>query len=320
MDTKTVRTVPLCLGGILAAALCVGCAGTIPSKVTTNSAPPPPPSFSAALTSTAISAIRQEFPQFSPEMFTPGTNPMDRGALTPDNFYPARFFGPATNSSTQTTPGGLILSAQGFDQSIPATLPPTGTYIGPDGTQLPFALGPTTLSPVDMYLEDAGAAPVASAPTITIDSSQIQVTPEQVDSLMLTLRTQFATVEPKIANVNPAGLEIIIEPTIMNVQIGSNAPAWSDGYCSTIGGNRTNPKIYLTNFYITASGKVYNWQYSLIDQAMEYYFEAVGEGAIVMPSFTASLDLRSPGSWLSPRAPLLQLRRPETSQHFPRPS
>lgn len=270
---------------VLAGLALASCAGVVPMKMTL---PDPAASWQPALTNTEIAIIRQEFPSFLPELFAPGTDPTHRTALTSDNFAPAEFFGPANPQGIKATPYGISLETNGYDQSVPASLPSSGTYVGPTGADIPFTLGPTTEYPLN-YLEGHVGTTLhnPNGSPLTIDLSKTRVDPSYVDTLMLELRDQFASVYPPIANIDPRSCKIVIESAVFFEHIGSNAPAITDGYTSGIGGNPGPITIHVALFYITADGHVYNWADSLIAQAVQFYMSAANLTSPPTPQFLA---------------------------------
>jgi hypothetical protein len=279
-------SIPLCcaLAGLVLAA----CSGVVPTSMTLGD---PASSWQPALTSSEIAIVQEEFPNFIPEWFAPGTDPTNRLSLNSGNFAPAHFFGPANPQGFKPTPYGIPLETNGYDQSVPATLPAAGTYFSPANTQLPFTLGPITEYPLN-YLEgkvDERQIHIPNGPPLTIDLSKTQVDPSYVDSLMLDLQSRFATIFPQIAKVDPRSCQIVIEPSVFFDHIGSNPPTITNGYTSGMGGNPGPITIHVAVFYITADGTVYNWADALIDQAVMFYMTAAG----IVPPASPKLLVRA---------------------------
>lgn len=258
----------------LTAMTLASCAGIVPMTMSLGVAPPN--SWQPALSAPQVATVRLEFPEFVPEYFSPGANATARTSLSSKNFIPAQFFGPPNPQGFEPTPGGIMVETNGYDQAVPAALPATGTYFSPSGTQLTFTLGPVTEYPLN-YVEgkvkpdqlySANGAP------LTIDLSKTRVDPAYIDSLMLDLRSRIATVFPAVASVDPSSCKIVIESSVFFDQIGSNAPAITDGYTSGTGGNPGPITIHVAVFYITAEGTVYNWADALIAQAVQFYLWA----------------------------------------------
>lgn len=268
------------------------CAGVVPTKMTL---PDPAASWNPALTNAEIAIIRQQFPSFVPELFAPGTDPTKRASLNVNNFAPAEFFGPANPQGFKATPYGIPLETNGYDQSVPASLPSSGTYIGPTGANIPFTLGPTSEYPLN-YLEGHVGTTLhnPNGSPVSIDLSKTRVDPSYVDALMLELRDQFASVYPPIANIDPRSCRIVIESAVFFEHIGSNAPAITDGYTSGIGGNPGPITIHVALFYLTADGHVYNWADSLIVQAVQFYMAAANLASPPTPQFLVWRGSRSP--------------------------
>ncbi len=268
---------------VLAGLTLASCAGVVPMKMTLSD---PAPNWQPALTNTEIAIVRQQFPSFVPELFAPGTSPTNRATLTSDNFAPAEFFGPANPQGFKATPYGIPLETNGYDQSVPVSLPSSGTYIGPTGANIPFTLGLITEYPLN-YLEGHVGTMLHSpnGSPLTIDLSKTRVDPSYVDTLMLELQTQFATIDSRIGNVDPRSCNIVIEPTVFFEHIGSNSAAVTDGYTSGIGGNPGPFTIHVALFYITAEGRVYNWADSLIAQAAQFYTSAANTLSPPTPKF-----------------------------------
>ena len=273
----------------LATMVLVSCAGTVP--MTMSLGVNPPDSWKPTLSAAQVATVRMEFPSFVPEYFAPGTNATARTSLNSTNFTPAQFFGPPNPQGFKPTPGGIMVETNGYDQSVPAALPATGTYFSPSGTQLTFTLGSITEYPLNSVEGKVNPTQLHSpngAP-LTIDLSTTQVDPAYIDSLTLDLQSRFATVFPAVANVDPTSCKIVIEPSVLFDQIGSNPPAITDGYTSGTGGNPGPITIHVAVFYITADGTVYNWADALIAQAAQFYLWA----AKILPPPTPQFLVRN---------------------------
>jgi len=277
---------------VLAGLMLASCAGIVPMKMTL---PGRAANWQPALTDAEIAIIQLQFPSFLPELFAPGTDPTKRAALNVNDFAPAEFFGPANPQGFKPTPYGISLETNGYDQSVPASLPSSGTYIGPTGADIPFTLGPTTEYPLN-YLEGhvGTALHNPNGSPLTIDLSKTRVDPSYVDTLMLDLRDRFASVYPPIAKIDPRSCRIVIEPGVFFDHIGSNSAAITDAYTSGIAGNPGPITIYVAVFYITADGHVYNWADSLIAQAVQFYMSAANMLSPPTPPFLVWLGSRSP--------------------------
>ena len=269
------------------------CGATGGGKTVVSPDPPAsiPSSWEPALTTTEIGMIQQTFPKFTPEVFAPGVNPSDRAKLTPDNFYPAQFFGAENPQGFHATPQGFLLETNGFDQSVPATLPANGVYIGPTGSDEPYTLGPSTVSPTNIFQLLRRLRPDPNAPSISVDDSQPGITAAQIDSLMLAVQNQLAAIIPAVADVAPSTCHIVIEPTIFTQQTGSATPTYIDGYTSMASATNPNSTIYVAAFYINSAGQSYDWQAPLVRQATVFYLNSAGEPWDLSTLVTAQLQI-----------------------------
>lgn len=233
--------------------------------------PHPGPDWHPIFSAQEVATVRQTFPLYQPSLIAPGT-PLDSSQFTPDNFAPAMFFGPPNPRGLVPTPSGIQLETNGYDEVVPPTLPASGTYFHLDGSQYTFTLQPITRSPLNILQGYMGVAQTQNAPTVTIDLTKTKVDPTYLDTLMLTLRSQYAMALPAIANVDPRNAEIVIEPTIFFVEGSDFGNTWAGGLTESLGGGRY--RIHLVVFYIADLN--FNWADFLIDEALNFYVISAG--------------------------------------------
>jgi hypothetical protein len=266
----------LCLAPLLGICSCsvafFGCgppSGSRPGIVR----PEPGPNWQTIFAPQEIAVVRHVFPLYQPALIAPGT-PLNPTMFRPEDAAPAMFFGAPMPKGFLPTPSGIQLETNGYDEVVPATLPAGGTYFHVDGTQFTFTLNPITRSPLNILQGYLGVAQTQNAPTITIDLTKTKVDPTFVDSLMFTLRSQYAMALPDIANVDPRNAEIVIEPTILFVEGSNFGNSWAGGVTEPLGGGRY--RIHLVLFYISDSHALVNWTDYLIDEALNFYVLSVG--------------------------------------------
>lgn len=262
----------LCLAGLCASFVVLAGCALLAGHDSSIVQPQPGPDWQPILSAEQIAAVRQLFPLYQPALIAPGT-PRDFSMLSAGNFAPEMFFGPANPQGFRATPAGIQLETNGYDQAIPLTLPTGGTYYDINGSAYTFKLAGITRSPLNILQGYMGIAQTPNAPTITIDPTGTRVDPGYVDTLMFTLRSQYAMALPDIANVNPQNTEIIIEPTIFYVGGSGSGGSWAGGLTEPLGDGRY--RIHLQLFYITKA-EVNNWSDFLIDEALNFYVLSVG--------------------------------------------
>jgi hypothetical protein len=242
-----------------------------------NWSPGPSGPFAPILTAQQVAIVRQTFPFFQPEEFTPGVNLANPLSFTPNNFEPAQFFGPAHPQGMRPTPSGILLETNGYDsQEQPLLLPATGTYFDEvSGQPYQFSLGMIVRSPQNLLEERLGVPLTPDAPTISIDLRKDRIDPAYVDSLLFTIRAQLAMALPQIMNVDPRRCEVVIEPTIFYVYGSNYGNTWSGGLTESIDDGRY--RLHLEAFYISKGGRrIANWADYMIDEATNFYVASVG--------------------------------------------
>jgi hypothetical protein len=261
--TGFLRLLPLILLGLFG-----GCS---------NWSPGPSGPLNPVMTSQQVATVRQTFPFFQPEEFTPGVNPSNPVKFTPNDFEPAQFFGPAQPQGMTPTPSGILLETNGYDlPDQPLLLGTTGTYFDRvSGQPYQFSLGKIVRSPLNILEERMGVPDTPDAPTISIDLRNDRIDPAYVDNLLFTIRSQLAIAFPQIMDVDPRNCEVVIEPSVFYVHGSNYGNTWAGGLTEYLGGGRY--RIHLEVFYISGGTRlITNWADYMVDEATNFYVASIG--------------------------------------------
>jgi hypothetical protein len=248
-----------------------GSQGTVDRPACTGCAP--------LLTAQQVAVVRQTFPDFQPDEFSPGTSP-SASTLVPANFVPAEFFGPPNPASAERTPQlNISVLTNGYDAALyPAQVGPAGTYFTGALTAQQFTLGTIYRSPLDLLQQRMGLPQTHDAPTVAINLSDGRVDLSKIDQDMIFIRDQESQVLPAIANVNPANAKIVIEPTIFYAYGTNDGDIWVGGLTSQQPDG--SYVIQLARFYITFDSQghiiISNWEDFLVDEATNFYVLSIG--------------------------------------------
>ena len=180
------------------------CAGQVPVHVVSSFTAAP--DWKPALPAQDIITVEQEFPLFVPELFAPGTDPSSIDVLNPNDFAPAQFFGPANPQGFKPSPHGILIETNGYDQTVPDALTPSGTYFGPGGNGFSYSLGVIAEKPLNILRKSMNLPPDPNASVVMIDLARTRVDPAYVDTLMFELRDQLAIGAPPNRECRPAQL------------------------------------------------------------------------------------------------------------------
>ncbi len=247
------------------------------------------------LSAQEVAVVQQTFPEFQPEEFSPGTNPL-ASTLVPANFVPAEFFGQPDPASAEHTPQlGISVLTNGYDASqYLAQVGPAGTYFTRSSVPQQFTLGTIYRSPLDLLQQRMGLPQTPSAPTVAIDLSDGRVDLSKIDQDMTFIRDQESQVLPAIANVNPANAEIEIEPTIFYAYGTNDGDLWVGGLTSQQPDG--SYLIQLSRFYITFDSQgdmiISNWEDFLVDEATNFYVLSIGRPDLARVAARPSKSLR----------------------------
>lgn len=226
-----------------------------------------------------IAIVQKTFPNFRPEEFSQGTNPLT-ATLVPSNFVPARFFGLPNPASPESTPTlGIHVLTNGYDGvQYAAHLGPTGIYFSRSYVAKQFTLSTVQRSPLNILQQRMGVPQTPDAPTVSIDLSAGRVDLSTIDQDMMFIRDQEAQALPAIANVNPTNAEIEIEPSIFYAYGTNHGDIWVGGLTSRQPDG--SYLIQLARFYIAFDSKgnmsIVNWEDYLVDEATNFYVLSIG--------------------------------------------
>lgn len=220
-----------------------------------------------------ISVVRQTFPSFQPELFGPGANPLDLRSFLPNNFSPARFFGPALAQGWKPTPSGILVESNGY-HGYAAPLPSTGTYFTREGQPYAVQLAAFQRSALNALQSYMGLPQTADPRPIQIDLQAGRVDLLELENELLAIRSSLSQAIPAIANVDPRRCRVVVEPSIFYVTGSTAGNVWASGATLPLDGGGF--EIHLAVFYIKGSGEIVNWQDVLVDEALNFYVASVG--------------------------------------------
>jgi hypothetical protein len=226
-----------------------------------------------ALTVQQIATVRQTFPVFLPALYAPGFGPMSPPeSYSPSNLNPEQFFGRPHPQGFKPTPLlGILLEANGFDGTqVPDPVPTGGTYYDSMGNPYTLDMNVITRCPLNILRGYMNLAPDQNAPLVSIDPTRTRVSPAEIDSFMMTLRSQFAMAIPAIANVDPRNAEIVIEPSYFYV----SGIGYARGFTEQL--DNAHYKIHLSVFDIDRFKSMSNWQDVMVDEALNFYVFSTG--------------------------------------------
>jgi hypothetical protein len=229
-----------------------------------------------ALAPQQIAMVRSQFPDFQPELFKPGTDPSNRGALRPSNFQPAMFFG-AGNVSEQaiTTPLGITVYIRGFDASrLPAHLNQSFPYFDSAGSPYQLALGVQRISALNKIEERMHLPATPNGPLIEFDPKNWQVVGSEIDRILMEVRASLAFRLPAVANVSPSNCAIEIFPTIFWVRNSNFGDTWAVGLTNSMPAGRYH--LALNLFYVSGNRIQNDWRRVLIDEAINFFVLSIG--------------------------------------------
>jgi hypothetical protein len=241
--------------------------------------PHPGPDWKPILSQSQIEIVRQTLPNFGPEVFAPGTDPTKENALTPFNFSPALFFGAPVPQGMRPTPLGIQVETNGYDGAPqPVVLPSQGTYFDRRLTPHQFTLPIIQRSPLNVLQGRMGLPLTPNAPVLSVNLTEGRVDLTEIDSAMLFIRDQLATLLPAVAGVDPRNYEIVIEPTIFYVAGTTIGNTWVGGLTEPLGGGRYRSDVlaFYMVFHLDGSTTMANWKDFLEDEAINFYVLSVG--------------------------------------------
>jgi hypothetical protein len=228
--------------------------------------------WSPVLTPAQISIVRNTFPAFVPDLFAPGTSPY--GSANPGNFAPAQFLGPPNPQGFRSTPGGILIETNGYDQpDIPVLLPSSGTYFDLHGNEFEFQLSAISRSPQNILENYMGLPITADAPTVPINLRTARVGFDFVDEFMSALQSQLANALPAIRNVDPTSCEIVIEPSVMYVS-SPGGGGYAGGVTESVGHGRY--RSHVAAMVLTSPQGIANWNDYLVDEGLNCFVSAAG--------------------------------------------
>jgi hypothetical protein len=227
-----------------------------------------------ALTDPEITTVRQTFPLFLPALYAPGFGPMSPPeSYSPNNLDPEQFFGMPHPQGFKPTPLGILLETNGFDGTqVVDPVPTGGTYYDSRGNPYTLNMNVITRCPLNILRGYMNLAPDPNALLVTIDPTRTRVSPAEIDSFMLMLRSQFAIAIPAIANVDSRNAEIVIESSYFYVSGFGYARGFTEGL------DNTHYKIHLSVFDVDRSKSLSNWQDAMVDEALNFYVFSTGNG------------------------------------------
>lgn len=231
------------------------------------------------LSSQEVAVVRETFPGFEPEEFGPGTNPVT-SALVPSNFVPADFFGAPDSGSVEYTPVfNIPVTTNGYDGvSGPADVPDQVFYFTRGLTERKIPLGTVYRSPLNLLEQRMGVTLTPDAQTVAIDLRERRVSLSRIDQDMSFIRDQLAIRLPAVANVDPANVHVVIEPSIFYAYGTNDGDIWAGGLTTPLGSGHY--LIQLADYYITFDSRgnpiVTNWEDYLVDEAVNFYVLSIG--------------------------------------------
>ncbi len=238
--------------------------------------PQPAVGWKPILSAAQVAIVRQTFPEFQPELYQPGTDPLNRAALRPDNFAPARFFGPPRPQAFKLTPGGVRLETNGYDlPDIPLALPSTGTYFHPDLTSYTISLGPALHSPLDELQSRMRASRTHNGPIIVWDRRNGRLNPAEVDTVLTAVRESVALEFPEAAQLPISTCAVTIEPTIFFVRGSNRGDTWAGGL------TENKNQLHVMYFYIDGNGLIQDWHNFLVSEGLNCFLNAAAHEEFV---------------------------------------
>ncbi len=229
------------------------------------------------LSASDLATIRQTFPDFMPELFAPGTDPLNRLALRPTNFRPARFFGEAVTMAAHTTTQGVELEFNGYDTTrTPDQIGASGTYFDPQRNPIPVQFGIVEVAPLNKIEARMNLPLTPGAPAVVYDRRDWRVRSEEVDRILVEVRDSLALRLPNVANVPLSTCRVTIRSSIFYVQGSNFGDTWAGGVTRTTSGGKYHLEVSV--FYISAQRLVTDWRAYLIDEAINFFVLSVGRG------------------------------------------
>lgn len=227
------------------------------------------------LSPSEVESIRETFPQFSPEMFAPGTPISGTVQLTPQNFSPASFFGTSRPQGTRLSSRGISIETNGFDAAdIPAALPSAVTYIDRNHNSYQVPLGEVDLNPLHNLEYRMGGSLTLNPPRLLVDQRVPRATMAEIEQIMLGVQSAVTIRLPEVASVDPRVCEVVVEPTIFYVTNSNMGNTWAGGATNQLGGGRY--RLHVELFYINSQRVFSDWRQYLTHEAINCFVLAVG--------------------------------------------
>jgi hypothetical protein len=220
-----------------------------------------------------VAVVRETFPKFEPEQFPQGQ--VSAGTITPQNFSPAQFWGPARPQGMRLTPRGILVETNGFDlEDMTDMLPPSGVYFDRQANQYNVDLNTVFLSALT-DLENRMQLPLTpNPPFIRVNHREARVDLLELESILYQVRDALSLRLPEVSGVDPGRLEIIIEPSIFYVRNSNFGDTWAGGLIQPLSGGRY--RIHLMLFYINGQRHVSDWRVYLVSEAINFYVLSIG--------------------------------------------
>ncbi len=233
--------------------------------------PVPGKDWGPILSEGQIATVRQTFSRFEPELYKPGTDPTNRLGLTPSNFSPAQFFGPARPQGSKLTPAGVRVETNGYDlPDISSPLADSGTYFHPDLAPYTIKLGPTSRSPLDELQDRMRISETHNGPVVEWDRRNGRLNPAEVDTLLTAVRDSVAREFPPAADVPISTCSVVMQPTIFFVKGSSSGDTWAGGL------THDDTELHVLYFYINGDGQMLDWHNFLISEGLNCFLIVTG--------------------------------------------
>jgi hypothetical protein len=169
----------------------------------------------------------------------------------------------------------VLVETNGFDlPDISDPLPSTGLYYDRQGVQYSFSLNIDTFRPLNDLEQRMGVPLSSNAPTIQVDRRTPKVSMAEVESILFQVRDSLAMRFAEIANVDPARVEIVVEPSTFYVLNSNFGDSWAGGFTRPLNAGRY--RIHVMFFYISSQRRIADWREYLISEAINFYVLAIG--------------------------------------------